>query len=149
LAVEGYSAGVTALTWLVEDQGEPEDWASAPAALQRAAAALDAYFANPHRPLPCVPLLPPAGATPFQRRVWAALRRLPPGAPISYGELARRLGSAPRAVGAACRANPWPVLIPCHRVVASNGLGGYGGGGDAGRRRKRRLLEWEGWTVPT
>lgn len=63
--------------------------------------------------------------TPFREKVWAALRTIPPGAPLTYGELARRLGSAPRAVGQACGANPLPVVIPCHRVVAVNGLGGF------------------------
>lgn len=63
--------------------------------------------------------------TPFRRRVWQALRDIPPGRPLSYGELAQRLGSAPRAVGQACGANPLPIVVPCHRVVAKNGLGGF------------------------
>jgi len=63
--------------------------------------------------------------TPFRRRVWQALCAIPPGATLSYGELAQRLGSAPRAVGQACGANPVPIVIPCHRVVAKNGLGGF------------------------
>ena len=63
--------------------------------------------------------------TPFRRRVWQALCEIPPGHPLSYGELAQRLGSAPRAVGQACGANPLPIVVPCHRVVAKNGLGGF------------------------
>lgn len=70
--------------------------------------------------------LAPAG-TPYQRRVWAALGEIPPGERLSYGELARRLGSSPRAVGGACRANPIALIIPCHRVVAAGGPGGYAG----------------------
>jgi methylated-DNA-[protein]-cysteine S-methyltransferase len=65
--------------------------------------------------------------TAFQRRVWRALTKIPAGRPVSYGELASGLGSGPRAVGAACRANPTPVVVPCHRVVAKAGLGGFMG----------------------
>lgn len=65
--------------------------------------------------------------TEFQIRVWRAMRRIPRGRTLSYGELARRLHSSPRAVGNACRRNPLPLLIPCHRVVAANGLGGFSG----------------------
>ena len=67
------------------------------------------------------------GGTDFQRRVWNALQRIPAGKVLSYGELARKLKTGPRAVGNACRANPIPVVIPCHRVVAANGKGGFMG----------------------
>ncbi|MFO8044874.1 MAG: methylated-DNA--[protein]-cysteine S-methyltransferase [Halomonas sp.] len=82
------------------------------------------------------------GGSEFQRQVWAALLRIPWGEIRTYGELARRLGreGAARAVGAANGANPLPLLIPCHRVVAAGGLGGYSGG----LMLKRRLLELEG-----
>jgi methylated-DNA-[protein]-cysteine S-methyltransferase len=63
--------------------------------------------------------------TPFQQRVWRALREIPAGHPITYGALAKRLGTAARAVGQACGSNPLPILVPCHRVVAANGLGGF------------------------
>lgn len=92
---------------------------------------------------PALPPLDLAGATPFRRRVWAELRRIPRGATRSYGEVADELGKrrAARAVGGACGANPVPVLIPCHRVLAANGrLGGFSGGLDW----KRRLLAIEG-----
>jgi len=81
--------------------------------------------------------------TPFQLKVWKALLKIPPGQTVTYGQVARAIGSpkAARAVGAACRANPIPWLIPCHRVVAANGLGGYSGGGV---KRKRAMLKWEG-----
>ena len=65
--------------------------------------------------------------TPFQRRVWAELRRIPYGQTRTYGEIASELGSSARAVGGACRANPVMILVPCHRVVAASGLGGFAG----------------------
>ena len=80
--------------------------------------------------------------TPFQVRVWEELRRIPYGETITYSELAKRVESprAVRAVGQANGANPLPLFVPCHRVVASGGeLGGFGGG----RRLKRRLLDLE------
>jgi methylated-DNA-[protein]-cysteine S-methyltransferase len=64
--------------------------------------------------------------TPFQRSVWQTIRAIPPGATLTYGEIAKRLNTAPRAVGQACGANPYPVVVPCHRVVASGAeLGGF------------------------
>ena len=80
--------------------------------------------------------------TTFQEAVWTALRGVPAGEVVTYGELARRAGypRAARAVGSAMRANPLPLLIPCHRVVASDGIGGYGGGLEL----KRALLAAEG-----
>lgn len=91
---------------------------------RRIVAALLGYFANPTLPLE-IPLVPVG--TPFQQRVWAALRQIPPGSTWTYGDLARHLNSAPRAVGQACRRNPIPIVIPCHRVVARDGAGGYSG----------------------
>ena len=84
--------------------------------------------------------LAPRG-TAFQQRVWRALLAIPYGETRSYAELAASLRSAPRAVGQANAANPIPIIIPCHRVVASNGLGGYSGGD--GLSTKRALLELE------
>ena len=63
--------------------------------------------------------------TPFQCRVWRALAVIPSGATRTYAEIARELGSAPRAVGGACGANRIPLVIPCHRVLARNGIGGF------------------------
>lgn len=65
--------------------------------------------------------------TAYQRRVWQALVEIPRGMPRSYGELAKAVGGGARAVASACRSNPLPVLIPCHRVVGSHGPGGYCG----------------------
>ena len=85
----------------------------------------------------------PPGCSPFQRLVWRATAEIPFGSTVSYGELARRVGKpgAARAVGGAMAANPLPILIPCHRVIASDGDPcGYGGGPEL----KRRLLSHEG-----
>ncbi|MFW5910315.1 MAG: methylated-DNA--[protein]-cysteine S-methyltransferase [Thiohalospira sp.] len=90
--------------------------------------------------------LAPVPATPHQLRVWRAMRAIPPGRPLTYGQLAALLGSSPRAVGNAAAANPWPLLVPCHRVVGRGGAGGYLGEAEgAGPRIKRWLLEREGW----
>lgn len=82
-----------------------------------------------------------APATPFRLLVWEAMRRIPYGQTTTYGELAARIGSpkAVRAVGGACGANPVPVIIPCHRVVAAGGIGGFSGD----LNLKRALLELE------
>jgi methylated-DNA-[protein]-cysteine S-methyltransferase len=91
-----------------------------------------------------LPLAP--HGTPYQRRVWAALCRIPPGQTRSYAEIAREVASAPRAVGQANGRNPLPILIPCHRVVAADGsLGGYSGEG--GADTKRFLLAHEARTL--
>lgn len=85
--------------------------------------------------------------TPFQLAVWNEMLRIPPGTTRSYGEVARRIGkpNAFRAVARACGANPVPIVVPCHRVVASGGkLGGYTGGLD----RKLALLASEGVSNP-
>jgi len=84
-----------------------------------------------------------SGATDFQRRVWEATRRIPRGQTLTYGQVARQVGSprAARAVGQAMARNPWPVIVPCHRVVGHDGrLTGFGGGLDM----KRRMLDMEG-----
>jgi methylated-DNA-[protein]-cysteine S-methyltransferase len=79
------------------------------------------------RSFPGWPLAPPRTA--FQGRLRAALQALAPGQTVSYGGLAATLGSAPRAVAMAARANPFPLIVPCHRVVAADGPGGYAGAG--------------------
>lgn len=65
--------------------------------------------------------------TAFQQRVWRALRAIPAGSVCTYGELARRLTTSARAIGNACRRNPLPIIVPCHRVVATAGRGGFCG----------------------
>ena len=85
--------------------------------------------------------LAPAGS-PFEQRVWAAMQAIRYGQTRCYGDLAAMVGSAPRAVGGACGKNPIPIVIPCHRVLAKSGLGGYSGEG--GLETKQRLLALEG-----
>lgn len=68
-----------------------------------------------------------AVGTEFQKKVWKALLKIPIGKVVTYGDLAKRLKTSPRAVGNACRKNPISIVIPCHRVVSKTGLGGYGG----------------------
>lgn len=111
------------------------------AAARHAAAQLTAYFADPHASL-TAPMA--EVGTPFQRRVWAALCAIPAGETRRYGELAKTLASSARAVGGACRANPIPLFVPCHRVVAAGGDGGFMGhtGGPA-LALKRWLLQHE------
>ena len=85
----------------------------------------------------------------FERRLYEALRAVPPGQVVSYGELAQRLDEpgAAQAVGQAMGKNPWPIVVPCHRVVGSNGkLGGFSAPG--GTRTKLKILEIEGALKP-
>lgn len=116
-----------------------EEWQESPAPFDAVRRQLDEYFAGQRQGFE-VPLAP--AGTAFQRRVWRALLGIPFGETITYGELARRVGNprAARAVGAANGANPIAIIIPCHRVVAANGLGGYGGG----LKVKQQLLALEG-----
>jgi methylated-DNA-[protein]-cysteine S-methyltransferase len=104
---------------------------------------LDRYFAGDLRSLDEIEV--EVHGTSFQRDVWMGLRTVAAGTTLSYSELARRVGvpAAVRAVGAANGANPVAVVLPCHRIIGSNGsLTGYGGGLD----RKRWLLGHEGVT---
>jgi methylated-DNA-[protein]-cysteine S-methyltransferase len=106
--------------------------------LDEAARQLEDYFAG-RRTGFTVPLAP--AGTPFRRRVWQAMAGIPFGSTATYGELARKVGTAARAIGGACGANPIPIIVPCHRVVASAGDGGFSGLG--GLSTKRWLLEHE------
>jgi methylated-DNA-[protein]-cysteine S-methyltransferase len=109
--------------------------------LKQAAAQLSAYFSGQRRTFD-LPLNTATG-TPFQQAVWQALLAIPFGSTCSYGQLASRVGkpSAVRAVGAAVGRNPLSLIVPCHRVVGSNGsLTGYAGG----LHRKTALLQLEG-----
>jgi methylated-DNA-[protein]-cysteine S-methyltransferase len=117
----------------------PEDTRGSDPVLAEAVRQLNAYFEGALQEF-ALPLAP--AGTPFQRRVWDALGEIPYGATISYLELARRLNNerAVRAVGAANGRNPISIIIPCHRVMGSNGsLVGYGGG----LERKRWLMDHE------
>ena len=117
--------------------------------LRAVSQALSTYFVNPdytrpaRNPFAVLPLAPLPG-TAFQQAVWAYLSGIPLGETRSYGEVARALSSSPRAVGQACRRNPLPILIPCHRVVARTGIGGYSGATDGPEmQRKQWLLDHE------
>ncbi|SDV49440.1 methylated-DNA--[protein]-cysteine S-methyltransferase [Chitinasiproducens palmae] len=96
----------------------------------------DAAFDLPRRPQ----------GTRHQQQVWAAIARVPRGQVLTYGALAREVGSVARAVGQACGANPLPLLVPCHRIVAANGIGGFAHDPGEGflRSVKRWLLRHEG-----
>ena len=103
---------------------------------------LQAYFTNPatHFTLPLE-----LQGTPFQQKVWQALQAIPVSQTLSYGELAKRLHTSARAIGNACRANPVPLIVPCHRVIAKNHIGGFSGATSGSHiDRKRWLLRHEG-----
>ena len=132
LTISEEEGAIVALDW-----GWGRDQTETPLLL-RARAQLDEYFdgARTGFDLP----LAPAGSD-YQRRVWAALCRIPPAATRTYADIAREAGGSPRAVGGANARNPIPILIPCHRVVATGGIGGYSGGD--GLVTKRYLLDLE------
>lgn len=116
-----------------------DDGTEASPLLLRARTELEEYFAGRRREFD-LPLAP--HGTPFQQRVWQALRAIPYGSTCTYGELAAAVGNprASRAVGMANHRNPLPILIPCHRVIGASGaLTGYAGG----LEWKRRLLAIE------
>jgi methylated-DNA-[protein]-cysteine S-methyltransferase len=129
--------------WLPNEQRHARrDADDIPPVLKDAAAQLEEYFAGERAEFDLPMEL---DGTPFQREVWSELSRIPYGQTIIYGELARRVGrpNGPRAVGQANGRNPVPIIVPCHRVLASNGIGGYGGG----LKVKRALLAIEGVTA--
>ena len=124
-------------------RGVDPSWAEDAAALEEVARQLDGYF-DGSRTTFDLPLAP--AGTPFQRRVWDELARIPWGTTVTYGELAARAGhpGAARAVGAAVGRNPISIVVPCHRVVGADGtLTGYAGG----VARKAFLLALEGAVV--
>ena len=126
---------VTAIDFL-----EPRDEVAPKSSLAKEAVRqLRAYLRNPRHEF-TLPLAP--AGTPHQRKVWQQISAIPSGKTRSYGELAIRIKSAPRAVGGACGANPYPVVVPCHRVVAaSGGLGGFA------RQRGGFLLDIKRWLL--
>lgn len=110
------------------------------AVLNRVADALAHYFKTGEENFKDLPLDP--GGTQHQRAVWKAMQAIDTGQTQTYGEIAKHVKSSAQAVGTACGANPIPILIPCHRVVAQNGLGGYSA--DGGLDTKTTLLRLEG-----
>jgi methylated-DNA-[protein]-cysteine S-methyltransferase len=118
-----------------------QDLVSSPETFREVAAQLEAYFGGDLKEF-TVPLAP--SGTPFQLAVWTELTKIPYGSTVSYGDIALALGKrlvASRAVGMANGSNPISVIVPCHRVIGSDGsLTGYGGG----LERKELLLRLEG-----
>ena len=111
------------------------------ATLQQLKLQLEAYFANAQHQWK-IPL--PTKGTAFQQKVWRYMQAIPVGETRSYGEVAKALNSSAQAVGNACRANHFPIVIPCHRIVSKLGLGGFAGqtSGDS-INVKRWLLDHE------
>ena len=141
LSITEANGALVRIAWSEPGFDDPRAQPSETALLARAVEQLGEYFAGTRQDFDLP--LDPAG-TPFQRRVWIEMARIPFGATASYGSLARKTGSVARAVGGACGANPIPIVIPCHRVVGEGGaLGGFSGG--AGPTTKRALLELEGF----
>jgi methylated-DNA-[protein]-cysteine S-methyltransferase len=145
LLIEGDGDAITQIILPGSDGGLPTDGradaSSSPEIVRTAAQQLSEYFAGERTEFDLK--LEFTGGTEFQRDVWLSLGEIPFGKTISYAELATMVGrpSAFRAVGQANGANPIPIVLPCHRVIASGGgIGGYGGGLDM----KRKLLALEG-----
>ena len=135
----------------VRAQGElVTEIALLPAALARSAQSLSAhhtitpqiqaYLSNPRAQFK---IKHEVVGTRYQRLVWQAISEIPCGETRTYAELAQQIGSGPRAVANACGANPLPLLVPCHRVVAKNGLGGFMQGFEGGLEIKKWLLAHE------
>lgn len=139
LAVRTRDDTVIALDWVADTDVTPPT-----TPVQREAARqLDAYFAGTLQDFD-LPLAP--DGTDHQKKVWAEMSRIPYGGFATYGDLAKVIGSAARAVGTACGKNPIPIIVPCHRVVATGGgIGGYSGRG--GLDTKRALLNLEGLSL--
>jgi methylated-DNA-[protein]-cysteine S-methyltransferase len=131
LTVSEESGEIVALDW-----GWGRDQSETPILL-RAKSALQDYFDG--APLPELPLNPHGSA--YRQRVWQALRQIPAGQTRTYVDIARIAGGSPRSVGGANAANPIAIFIPCHRVVAVGGLGGYSFA--EGLQTKQTLLDLE------
>lgn len=134
LVIHNFSGVISETDWLLDDSSLslPEH------SLQQQ---LDAYWQNPETPVH-INLL--KQGTLFRNRVWSELCTIALGETLSYSGLAKNIGSAARAVGNACRDNPFPLLIPCHRVVSVSGMGGYNGHTEGDFMTiKRKLLDFE------
>ena len=112
---------------------------------ERACRELERYLDDPEH---VIDLPFEYSGTMFQCKVWRQISAIPPGRTLTYTDVARALKTAPRPVGGACGANRIPIVIPCHRVLAANGIGGFmRGAGEQGLRIKRWLLRHEGISV--
>lgn len=134
LAIEASDEGVTSLNW-AKAEGKTEKHPI----IGQAVKELEGYFTGKVKNFD-VPL--DVDGTAFQCKVWAAMGDIPFGKTVTYGDLAKKLKTSPRAVGGACGANPVPVIVPCHRIVGANKeLTGYSGG--SGVKTKQALLKLE------
>lgn len=136
--ISANSKGITSIDWR-ETESVFQTSNNNPHA-QEALLALEGYFENKQSfPLPTLNIK----GTPFQKKVWAEIFKIPFGEVRTYSDLAKTLGTHPRAIARGCASNPTALLIPCHRVVGKGGgLGGYSGGN--GLDTKRALLAHEG-----
>ena len=132
LGVESDGAHIVALHWDAVPHGDGS------ALLTEAVAQLEAYDAGRLRVFD-LPLAPEGSK--FQQQVFAAMQDIPYGETLTYGEIAKALGCPAQPIGQACGANPIPVIIPCHRVLSKNGIGGFSGAG--GVEGKIALLKHE------
>jgi len=110
---------------------------------QEAVNQINRYFTNPDMQFD-LPMIPKG--SPYQNKVWQQIAKIPIGKVTTYGELAKKISSAPRAIGGACGANPYPLIVPCHRVVSATGIGGFAQQDEEGYHRniKTWLLHHEG-----
>jgi methylated-DNA-[protein]-cysteine S-methyltransferase len=112
--------------------------------VQKIASQIEAYFNNAKSDF-SLPIV--QHGTPYQQRVWQAISAIPRGRVLTYGDIAAQIGSGPRAVANACGANNLPLIVPCHRVVAKGGLGGFMQGNPSGLKIKKWLLKHEGVSI--
>ncbi|MEO0992050.1 MAG: methylated-DNA--[protein]-cysteine S-methyltransferase [Pseudomonadota bacterium] len=133
LAIEAKADRLSAVRW-----GRAADAFPTPV-LAEARSQLDAYFSGTLEDFD-LPFDPPA--SPFAADIREAMLAIPFGETLTYGDIAARIGASPQAVGQGCGANPLPILVPCHRVLGANGLGGFSGG--TGIETKVALLRHEG-----
>lgn len=133
LGIVMHASAVTAVDFVGNEIPDNHDDIAAPVT-----AALSAYFSNSGH---IFNLDLNAAGTPFQQRVWHTLCDIPSGKTLTYGELAKKLNSSPRAVGQACRKNPIPIIVPCHRVIAADDIGGYAGD------KSGKLLDVKKWLL--
>jgi len=109
---------------------------------QEAVNQINRYFTNPDMQFD-LPMIPKGSI--YQNKVWQQIAKIPLGKVTTYGELAKKINSAPRAIGGACGANPYPLIVPCHRVVSATGIGGFAQQDEEGYHRniKTWLLHHE------
>lgn len=144
LAIAGDGQAITKVRWVAPDVGDPQAAAS-DLIVEEARRQLRAYFERQLKIFD-LPLLPKG--TEAEKKIWQVMRNIPYGGTMTYGEMTVAVGGDPKAgdardIGKACGANPIPVIIPCHRVMAAGGrMGGYSGRG--GTETKRKLLAFEG-----